>query len=91
MFPETRQKSLEEIDILFDENIPAWKTRSGSRVDERAKAIERGGAGEGKRNSDSTLQQEENAEKPLNQRKDVVKNVGSVQLKGSYISGLCKR
>jgi len=64
MFPETRQKSLEEIDILFEENIPAWKTRSGSRMDERALSYQRGDSGvPGKRNSDVTLQQDENAEK----------------------------
>ena len=70
MFPETRQKSLEEIDILFEENVPPWKTRSGSRLDERAVALRRGETG-GKRNSDTTLQQDENVEKPLEQRTSV--------------------
>jgi MFS family permease len=73
MFPETRQKSLEEIDILFDENIAPWKTRSGSRVDERAQAIARGDKIEkGKRNSDTTLQQDEHMEKPTEQNNEVV-------------------
>ena len=75
MFPETRQKSLEEIgsgsllvitdsaDILFEEHIPAWKTRSGSRMDERAVSYQHGDAGAAaKRNSDTTLQQDENVE-----------------------------
>ena len=76
MFPETRQKSLEEIDILFDKHIAPWKTRSGSRMDERAQAIAHGEGREsrekGKRNSDTTLQQDENAEKPPEPKNDVV-------------------
>ena len=53
-------------DILFEENIPAWKTRSGSRMDEKAQAIQRGES-VGKRNSDTTLQQDENVEKAKEQ------------------------
>jgi hypothetical protein len=75
MFPETRQKSLEEIDVLFDENIPAWKTRSGpSREDERAAAFQRGEQ-IGKRSSDATLHQDENLEK-ANEKMD--RNVDTV-------------
>ena len=49
------------LDILFDENIPPWKTRSGSRMDEKAAAIRRQSA-TGKRDSDTTLQHDENVE-----------------------------
>jgi hypothetical protein len=75
MFPETRQKSLEEIgiclsfgvdliaDILFDDNIPAWKTRSGSSMmDRRGETIEHEERS-GNRKSDTTLQHDENVEK----------------------------
>jgi hypothetical protein len=53
------------IDVLFDENIPPWKTRSGPlRMDEKAARIQ-GGDKVGKRsNSDTTLQQDESVEKP---------------------------
>jgi hypothetical protein len=95
MFPETRQKYLEEIgivglpfilmiDVLFDENIPAWKTRSGpSRMDEKAARLQRDNIG--KRNSDTTVQQDEKAEKliePENIEKSngrrMDRNVGTV-------------
>ena len=42
MWPETCQKSLEEIDILFDGSIPAWRSASvASRFDEEVAEIER--------------------------------------------------
>ena len=49
-------------DVLFEENVPAWKTRSGSRMDEKAIAMHHG-ENVGKRNSDTTLRQDENIEK----------------------------
>ncbi|KAJ0299615.1 hypothetical protein COL5a_000138 [Colletotrichum fioriniae] len=40
-YPETSGKSLEEIDELFDSNIPAWRTRSaGGRFENRIAAAE---------------------------------------------------
>ncbi|KAL2754823.1 hypothetical protein ACRALDRAFT_2106637 [Sodiomyces alcalophilus JCM 7366] len=37
MYPETAGKSLEEIDVLFDGDIPAWKTRTaGGNLQARA-------------------------------------------------------
>lgn len=44
MFPETAQKSLEEISELFGPNAPpAWKTRvGGSKIDNEAQAIRTG-------------------------------------------------
>ena len=75
MFPETRQKSLEEIgiclsigvdliaDILFDDNIPAWKTRSGSSMMERREETIEHGEHSGCRKSDTTLHHDENVEK----------------------------
>ena len=47
------------LDILFDENIPPWKTSSGLRMAEKAAANRRDAAA-GKRNSDTTLQHDEN-------------------------------
>lgn len=42
MWPETRQMSLEEIDVLFDGKIPAWKSASlKSRFDEEVEALRR--------------------------------------------------
>jgi hypothetical protein len=42
MWPETCQKSLEEIDILFDGSIPAWRSaKVSSRFDEEVAEIER--------------------------------------------------
>jgi hypothetical protein len=42
MWPETRQMSLEEIEVLFDGSVPAWKS-SGlrSRFDEEVEEIRR--------------------------------------------------
>ena len=42
MWPETRQKSLEEIDILFDGKVPAWKSSTvQSRFDQEVEEIRR--------------------------------------------------
>lgn len=42
--PETKGKTLEEMDDVFDSGIPAWKTRAtGSRLDQLARDIETGG------------------------------------------------
>jgi hypothetical protein len=41
--PETKGKTLEEMDDVFDRGIPAWKTRaSTSRLDQLARDIETG-------------------------------------------------
>jgi hypothetical protein len=41
--PETKGKTLEEMDEVFDSGIPAWKTRAtGSRLDQLAHDIETG-------------------------------------------------
>ncbi len=41
--PETRGKTLEEMDEVFDSGIPAWKpVPKGSRLDQLAKDIEAG-------------------------------------------------
>lgn len=46
-YPETARKSLEEIDVLFDSNIPPWRSAkvNAHALEERAdKIIERGGS-----------------------------------------------
>lgn len=41
--PETKGKTLEEMDEVFDSGLPAWKTvQTGSRLDQLAKDIEAG-------------------------------------------------
>ena len=41
--PETRGKTLEEMDEVFDSGLPAWKSvPKGSRLDQLAKNIEAG-------------------------------------------------
>lgn len=41
--PETKGKTLEEMDEVFDSGIPAWKTHSkGSRLDQLQRDIEKG-------------------------------------------------
>lgn len=41
--PETKGKTLEEMDEVFDSGIPAWKTRGGSsRLDQLQRDIEKG-------------------------------------------------
>uniref|UniRef100_L2GCW1 MFS glucose n=1 Tax=Colletotrichum fructicola (strain Nara gc5) TaxID=1213859 RepID=L2GCW1_COLFN len=40
-YPETAGKTLEEIDVLFDSDIPAWRSRSaGVRFEDRVAAVE---------------------------------------------------
>jgi hypothetical protein len=42
MWPETCQKSLEEIEILFDGKVPAWRSSTvKSRFDEEVLEIQR--------------------------------------------------
>jgi len=42
MWPETRQMSLEEIDILFDGKVPAWRSSTvKSRFDEEVEELRR--------------------------------------------------
>ncbi|KAL7275274.1 hypothetical protein RUND412_001782 [Rhizina undulata] len=67
MFPETCGKSLEEIDYLFEQNIPAWRSsKVKSRLDERISALER-------KTSHPTAAHEEDSEKPYAQENE--KNV----------------
>ena len=41
--PETKGKTLEEMDEVFDNGIPAWKTKGGSsRLDQLQRDIEKG-------------------------------------------------
>lgn len=41
--PETKGKTLEEMDDVFDSGVPAWKgVKKGSRLDQLAKDIEAG-------------------------------------------------
>lgn len=41
--PETKGKTLEEMDEVFDRGVPAWKTStSGSRLDQLTRDIEAG-------------------------------------------------
>ena len=39
MYPETRKKSLEEIEDMFLSNTPAWKTHGGNHLEEIATRI----------------------------------------------------
>lgn len=42
--PETKGKTLEEMDDVFDRGIPAWKTaHTTSRLDQLQRDIEKGG------------------------------------------------
>lgn len=51
MYPETAKKTLEEIDLVFDQNVPAWRgTHSEDVFEKKVAEVERaGGAGEGGR------------------------------------------
>jgi hypothetical protein len=41
--PETKGRTLEEMDEVFDSGIPAWKTQHGSsRLDQLQRDIEKG-------------------------------------------------
>lgn len=43
MWPETCQKSLEEVELLFDGTVPAWRSASiKSRFDDEVEDIRRG-------------------------------------------------
>ncbi|KAM0512522.1 hypothetical protein ACHAPE_008845 [Trichoderma viride] len=54
MYPETVKKSLEEIDVLFDANIPAWRSASAVSTFEAkvARVKETGGIEEAKQQAD---------------------------------------
>ncbi|KAK2595299.1 hypothetical protein QQS21_007014 [Conoideocrella luteorostrata] len=54
IYPETARESLEEIDVLFDEDIPAWRSfKAGTFVDRVAEVRRTGGIAELK-NGEST-------------------------------------
>jgi len=56
MWPETRRMSLEEIQVLFSGEIPAWRTgQSKSKIDEEIQATSQGSAIQDQRNSVSTM------------------------------------
>jgi hypothetical protein len=64
-YPETSSKTLEEIDILFDANIPPWKSSQvKSRFSERVETAVRKGSivehveNDDKKNSDLPVQRE---------------------------------
>ena len=40
--PETKAKTLEEMDEVFESGRPAWKTVKGSKLDDIARKIEEG-------------------------------------------------
>jgi hypothetical protein len=54
MYPETVKKSLEEIDVLFDGNIPAWRSANAvSTFEEKVVRVkETGGLEEAKQQAD---------------------------------------
>lgn len=54
MYPETVKKSLEEIDVLFDGNIPAWRSaRAVSTFEEKLVRVkETGGIEDPKQQAD---------------------------------------
>lgn len=40
MYPETAKKSLEEIDVLFDQNIPAWhSSKAGQTFEDKVAEV----------------------------------------------------
>lgn len=39
-YPETVRKSLEEIDSIFDENIPAWRTTGMATFEQKVAEVE---------------------------------------------------
>lgn len=51
MYPETAKKSLEEIDVLFDRSIPAWRSSNdGHTFEDKVAEVRRtGGIAELKR------------------------------------------
>lgn len=70
MYPETARKTLEEIDVLFDANIPPWRSSkvAANALQERARRIERGDeSGEG----ETGLEIEKDKES-MEERKEVV-------------------
>ena len=47
-YPETAGKSLEEIDLVFEGNVPAWRSGSiGGTFQDRVEAAKRGHRGAG--------------------------------------------
>lgn len=42
LYPETSGKTLEEIDELFDSNIPAWRSRNaGANLEDKVEDVKR--------------------------------------------------
>lgn len=56
-YPETVKKSLEEIDHLFEQKIPAWRTASVGTFDDKVQEMKR--TGEMKRDGADQVEQEE--------------------------------
>lgn len=40
-YPETARKSLEEIDQLFDQNVPAWRSAKAGTFEDKVAAVRR--------------------------------------------------
>lgn len=43
MYPETAKKSLEEIDVMFDENMPAWRTAKAATFEDKVAEVKQTG------------------------------------------------
>lgn len=56
-YPETVRKSLEEIDHLFEQKVPAWRTASVGTFDDKVQEMKR--TGEMKRDGANQVEQEE--------------------------------
>jgi hypothetical protein len=70
MWPETCQKSLEEIELLFDGTVPAWRSASvKSRFDEEVAEMQRRGNAKG----ETKMQENENENEGLHlEREDTL-------------------
>lgn len=61
-YPETSRKTLEEVDILFDSNIPAWRSASaGGTFKEKVEEARRTGGLKGVEDDEETAAQVETA------------------------------
>lgn len=43
MYPETAKKSLEEIDLMFDEDVPAWHSAKVATFQDKVAEVKRTG------------------------------------------------
>lgn len=64
MFPETKGRSLEEIDEVFEKGVSAWKTNTyEDKFATRVGELERKGAQTGRDSEDKVVHGGENVEK----------------------------